>query len=127
MPTPVANLTQIIKCTSIAKIQTYTGTHHHQNVSPLQCSACINILKNSLFATAKSVYKPFQSTDVPRAKLASFRKDSSWHIVKHCDLQSRNVVKKLIEKSKECHNHKPQPIPDAKRKSKNGQKFMHVK
>ena len=27
-------------------------------------------------------------------------------------------VKKLIEKSKECHNHKPQSIPDTKRKRK---------
>ena len=26
--------------------------------------------------------------------------------------------KKLIEKSRECHNHKPQPTPDSKRKRK---------
>ena len=27
-------------------------------------------------------------------------------------------VKKVREKSRECHNHKPQPFPDPKRKSK---------
>ena len=28
------------------------------------------------------------------------------------------IIKTLIEKSRECHNHKPQPTPDTKRKKK---------
>ena len=28
------------------------------------------------------------------------------------------MSKKLIEKSRECHSHKPQPTPDTKRKKK---------
>ena len=43
-----------------------------------------------------------------------------------------NAVKKLIEKSRECHNHKPQPTSYTKRKRKmtknntcKGNKQMH--
>ena len=30
----------------------------------------------------------------------------------------RNTQKKVEEKSRECHNHKPQPFPDIKRERK---------
>ena len=33
-------------------------------------------------------------------------------------LLSFHVIKKVREKSRECHNHKPQPFPDTKRKRK---------
>ena len=33
-------------------------------------------------------------------------------------LNSDKSTKKLIEKSRECHNHKTQPTPDSKRKGK---------
>ena len=33
-------------------------------------------------------------------------------------LMRTNLFKRLIEKSRECHNHKPQPTPDTKRKRK---------
>ena len=33
-------------------------------------------------------------------------------------LHSVNSIKKVREKSRECHNHKPQPFPDIKRKRK---------
>ena len=32
--------------------------------------------------------------------------------------ETHEVSKKVREKSRECHNHKPQPIPDTKRKRK---------
>ena len=40
----------------------------------------------------------------------SVRKCTSWHV--------RLMKKRVREKSKECHNHKPQPFPDIKRKRK---------
>ena len=30
----------------------------------------------------------------------------------------KSLVRKVTEKSRECHNHKPQPFPDTKRKRK---------
>ena len=37
---------------------------------------------------------------------------------KSATVDSCNFTKRLIEKSRECHNHKPQPTPDTKRKRK---------
>ena len=40
----------------------------------------------------------------------------------NCDrmiaMRSQLMLKKVREKSRECHNHKPQPLPDTKRKGK---------
>ena len=33
-------------------------------------------------------------------------------------VEGNSIKKKVREKSKECHNHKPQPFPDSKRKRK---------
>ena len=44
-----------------------------------------------------------------------------WLLPFHCQIYSEkfpSVPKKVREKSRECHNHKPQPIPDRKRKRK---------
>ena len=35
-----------------------------------------------------------------------------------CNVDIVSLKKKVREKSRECHNHKPQPFPDTKRKSK---------
>ena len=41
--------------------------------------------------------------------------------------KSEIIKEKLIEMSRVCHNHKPQPTLDTKRKRKKGQKHAHAK
>ena len=40
----------------------------------------------------------------------------AWH--GPCQKKRKEIQKKVREKSRECHNHKPQPFPDTKRKRK---------
>ena len=52
-------------------------------------------------------------------------------LIKYFRLTIRRLVKRVREKSRECHNHKPQPIPDTKWKRKqtkpNKRKSNHVR
>ena len=40
---------------------------------------------------------------------------------------NKSVLKKVREKSRECHNHKPQPFTDIKRKPTNPNKHKSIK
>ena len=44
--------------------------------------------------------------------------DINFALLQKALFTASNITKKVREKSSECHNHKPQPIPDPKRKMK---------
>ena len=60
-------------------------------------------------------------TSMSYIKTAYFTKMPLWHDVIETDFNPRRL-KKVREKSREWHNHKPQPFPDPKRKSLNKHK-----
>ena len=74
-----------------------SGVHHfyHSNCSLCNTSSCL-IFSFSLFDNSPSMWLK--------------------HVNPHIAIY--NEAKKVREKSRECHNHKPQPFPDAKRKRK---------
>ena len=65
-----------------------------------------------------SLFKLWMPSQIGRRRTQRKKNIHAYKYYRHIMVLEQYYEKKVREKSRECHNHKPQPFPDIKRKKK---------